>query len=55
MFLLQQRYAHCPSDLFRLMRHCLNSELKVIQQVENVSIFLNILFILSSENQILFC
>ncbi|XP_034234971.1 signal transducer and activator of transcription 5B-like isoform X3 [Thrips palmi] len=32
----KQRYARCPLDLFRLMRHCLNSELKVIQQVENV-------------------
>lgn len=36
-FCPQQRYARCPLDLFRLMRHCLNSELQVIRQVENVS------------------
>ncbi|XP_026271411.1 signal transducer and activator of transcription 5B isoform X3 [Frankliniella occidentalis] len=36
--LFKQRYARCPLDLFRLMRHCLNAELQVIRQVENVPV-----------------
>jgi len=33
----QQRYSHNPLGLYRLIRHCLNTEMKLVQQVENVS------------------
>jgi len=33
----QQRYSHNPLSLYRIIRHCLNTEMKLVQQVENVS------------------
>jgi hypothetical protein len=33
----QQRYSHNPMSLFRIIRHCLGTEMKLVQQVENVS------------------
>lgn len=35
--MFQQRYLHNPGSLIRIIRHCLNTELKLVQQVENVS------------------
>lgn len=37
VYFFQQRYTHNPLGLYRLIRHCLNTEMKLVQQVENVS------------------
>lgn len=36
-WLLQQRYSHNPANLFRIIRHCLCTEMKLVSQVENLS------------------
>jgi len=36
MFSLQQRYSQNPLALLRIIRHCLGTELKLVQQAENV-------------------
>jgi hypothetical protein len=37
VYFFQQRYSRNPLSLLRIIRHCLNTELKLVQQVENVS------------------
>ncbi|XP_024081197.1 signal transducer and activator of transcription 5B-like [Cimex lectularius] len=34
----QQRYAHNPLALFGILKHCLNTELKLVQQAENAGV-----------------
>lgn len=34
----QQRYSSNPLTLFRIIRHCLNTEMKLVQQVENAGV-----------------
>ncbi|GLG97418.1 Signal transducer and transcription activator [Gryllus bimaculatus] len=36
--MFRQRYVHNPLNLFRIIRHCLNTEMKLVQQVENVAL-----------------
>lgn len=36
LFLMQQRYTHNPTALFRIIRHCLGTEMKLVSQVENL-------------------
>ncbi|KDR18762.1 hypothetical protein L798_06440 [Zootermopsis nevadensis] len=33
--MFRQRYSHNPLGLFRIIRHCLSTEMKLVQQVEN--------------------
>lgn len=35
---LQQRYSHNPLSFIRIIKHCLQTELKLVQQVENVGV-----------------
>ncbi|PNF23502.1 Signal transducer and activator of transcription 5B [Cryptotermes secundus] len=36
--MFRQRYSHNPLSLFRIIRHCLNTEMKLVRQVENVAL-----------------
>jgi len=36
--MFRQRYSHNPLGLYRLIRHCLNTEMKLVQQVENAAL-----------------
>ncbi|XP_066996363.1 signal transducer and activator of transcription 5B isoform X2 [Anabrus simplex] len=36
--MFRQRYIHNPVGLFRIIRHCLSTEMKLVQQVENVAL-----------------